>query len=189
MQRLVLPGTHFSSPRCPADIAGIDVGSDIWRLRRTSSAVCLLTYIADDLSPVGLLQLSSPYRNPENVKSERSPNVSDNSSKSGPVPHDPRRNHLLTAQPAEGTIAEGSIPAHRSHATPVAALHRALLTQMAQTAVCNRHYSVDQQLCRWLLRSGQKGTRAPAPGSGRLLTRGIGVLQSPGLIPAAPGKP
>ena len=29
----------------------------------------------------------------------------------------------------------------------------ALLTQMAQTAVCNRHHSVDQQLCRWLLLS------------------------------------
>src|SRR6202790_3414623 len=28
---------------------------------------------------------------------------------------------------------------------------QALLTQMAQTAVCNRHHSVDQQLCRWLL--------------------------------------
>lgn len=37
------------------------------------------------------------------------------------------------------------------------AMHRllrytqALLTQMAQTAVCNRHHSIDQQLCRWLL--------------------------------------
>ena len=29
----------------------------------------------------------------------------------------------------------------------------ALLSQMAQTAVCNRHHSVDQQLCRWLLLS------------------------------------
>ncbi len=28
---------------------------------------------------------------------------------------------------------------------------QALLTQMAQTAACNRHHSVDQQLCRWLL--------------------------------------
>jgi len=28
-----------------------------------------------------------------------------------------------------------------------------LITQMAQTAVCNRHHSVDQQLCRWLLLS------------------------------------
>lgn len=30
---------------------------------------------------------------------------------------------------------------------------QALLTQMAQTAVCNRHHCVDQQLCRWLLLS------------------------------------
>ncbi|MFJ2990754.1 Crp/Fnr family transcriptional regulator [Collimonas sp. NPDC087041] len=29
----------------------------------------------------------------------------------------------------------------------------ALITQMAQTAVCNRHHSLDQQLCRWLLLS------------------------------------
>ena len=28
---------------------------------------------------------------------------------------------------------------------------QALITHMAQTAVCNRHHSVDQQLCRWLL--------------------------------------
>jgi hypothetical protein len=26
-----------------------------------------------------------------------------------------------------------------------------LITQMAQTAVCNRHHTLDQQLCRWLL--------------------------------------
>lgn len=30
---------------------------------------------------------------------------------------------------------------------------QALITQMAQTAVCNRHHSVDQQLCRWMLLS------------------------------------
>ncbi len=30
---------------------------------------------------------------------------------------------------------------------------QALITQMAQTAVCNRHHSVDQHLCRWLLLS------------------------------------
>jgi CRP-like cAMP-binding protein len=30
---------------------------------------------------------------------------------------------------------------------------QALITQMAQTAVCNRHHSLDQQLCRWLLMS------------------------------------
>jgi CRP-like cAMP-binding protein len=43
------------------------------------------------------------------------------------------------------------------HSAPV--LHlllrytQALITQMAQTAVCNRHHSLDQQLCRWLLLS------------------------------------
>jgi CRP-like cAMP-binding protein len=30
---------------------------------------------------------------------------------------------------------------------------QALITQMAQTAVCNRHHTIDQQLCRWLLLS------------------------------------
>jgi CRP-like cAMP-binding protein len=30
---------------------------------------------------------------------------------------------------------------------------QAMITQMAQTAVCNRHHSLDQQLCRWLLLS------------------------------------
>jgi CRP-like cAMP-binding protein len=43
----------------------------------------------------------------------------------------------------------------RSH--PVAHLllryTQALITQMAQTAVCNRHHSLDEQLCRWLLLS------------------------------------
>jgi CRP-like cAMP-binding protein len=30
---------------------------------------------------------------------------------------------------------------------------QSLITQMAQTAVCNRHHAIDQQLCRWLLLS------------------------------------
>jgi CRP-like cAMP-binding protein len=30
---------------------------------------------------------------------------------------------------------------------------QALITQISQTAVCNRHHSVEQQLCRWLLLS------------------------------------
>ena len=30
---------------------------------------------------------------------------------------------------------------------------QALIAQMAQIAVCNRHHTVDQQLCRWLLLS------------------------------------
>src|ERR1019366_5111807 len=44
---------------------------------------------------------------------------------------------------------------HRNGAMQILLLRytQALLTQMAQTAVCNRHHSVDQQLCRWLLLS------------------------------------
>jgi CRP-like cAMP-binding protein len=44
---------------------------------------------------------------------------------------------------------------HRAEALQYLLLRytQALLTQMAQTAVCNRHHSVDQQLCRWLLLS------------------------------------
>ncbi|RYZ92289.1 MAG: helix-turn-helix domain-containing protein [Moraxellaceae bacterium] len=30
---------------------------------------------------------------------------------------------------------------------------QSLMTQMSQTAVCNRHHSIDQQLCRWILLS------------------------------------
>ncbi len=43
----------------------------------------------------------------------------------------------------------------RSHAVMNLLLRytQALITQMAQTAVCNRHHSLDQQLCRWLLLS------------------------------------
>jgi CRP-like cAMP-binding protein len=43
---------------------------------------------------------------------------------------------------------------------------QALITQMAQTAVCNRHHSLDQQLCRWLLLSLDR-----LPGSELLMTQ------------------
>jgi CRP-like cAMP-binding protein len=44
---------------------------------------------------------------------------------------------------------------HRNGGVQVRLLRytQSLITQMAQTAVCNRHHSVDQQLCRWLLLS------------------------------------
>jgi len=44
---------------------------------------------------------------------------------------------------------------HRSGSMQLLLLRytQALITQMAQTAVCNRHHAVDQQLCRWLLLS------------------------------------
>ena len=40
-----------------------------------------------------------------------------------------------------------------NRAGPVLRYTQALITQMAQTAVCNRQHSVEQQLCRWLLLS------------------------------------
>ena len=43
---------------------------------------------------------------------------------------------------------------------------QALITQMAQTAVCNRHHSIDQQLCRWLLLSLDR-----LPGNELLMTQ------------------
>jgi len=54
-------------------------------------------------------------------------------------------------------LAADTIKAEFGRSVPV--LHlllrytQALITQMAQTAVCNRHHSIDQQLCRWLLLS------------------------------------
>ena len=43
---------------------------------------------------------------------------------------------------------------------------QALITQMAQTAVCNRHHTLDQQLCRWLLLSLDR-----LPGSELVMTQ------------------
>ena len=43
---------------------------------------------------------------------------------------------------------------------------QALITQMAQTAVCNRHHALDQQLCRWLLLSLDR-----LPGNELLMTQ------------------
>jgi CRP-like cAMP-binding protein len=70
---------------------------------------------------------------------------------------------------------------------------QALITQMTQTAVCNRHHSVDQQLCRWLLMSLDR-----LPGNELVMTQELianmlgvrregvteaaGRLQSAGLI-------
>jgi CRP-like cAMP-binding protein len=69
----------------------------------------------------------------------------------------------------------------------------ALLTQMAQTAVCNRHHSVDQQLCRWLLLSLDRLPANELSMTQELIANMLGVrregvteaagkLQSAGLI-------
>ena len=68
-----------------------------------------------------------------------------------------------------------------------------LITQMAQTAVCNRHHSVDQQLCRWLLLSLDRLPSNELTMTQELIANMLGVrregvtdaagkLQSAGLI-------
>ena len=70
---------------------------------------------------------------------------------------------------------------------------QALLTQMAQTAVCNRHHTVDQQLCRWLLLSLDRLNSSELSMTQELIANMLGVrregvteaagkLQSSGII-------
>ena len=76
---------------------------------------------------------------------------------------------------------------------------QALITQMAQTAVCNRHHSVDQQLCRWLLLSLDRLSSDKLTMTQELIANMLGVrregvteaagkLQSAGLIHYSRGR-
>ena len=76
---------------------------------------------------------------------------------------------------------------------------QALITQMAQTAVCNRHHSVDQQLCRWLLLSLDRLSGNELKMTQELIANMLGVrregvteaagnLQAAGLIHYSRGK-
>jgi CRP-like cAMP-binding protein len=76
---------------------------------------------------------------------------------------------------------------------------QALITQMAQTAVCNRHHSVDQQLCRWLLLSLDRLATSELSMTQELIANMLGVrregvteaagkLQVAGLIQYRRGK-
>jgi CRP-like cAMP-binding protein len=76
---------------------------------------------------------------------------------------------------------------------------QALLTQMAQTAVCNRHHTVDQQLCRWLLLSLDRLESNELTMTQELIANMLGVrregvteaagkLQQAGLIHYSRGK-
>jgi CRP-like cAMP-binding protein len=75
---------------------------------------------------------------------------------------------------------------------------QALITQMAQTAVCNRHHSLDQQLCRWLLLSLDRLSGQQLEMTQELIANMLGVrregvteaavkLQKAGLIRYARG--
>jgi CRP-like cAMP-binding protein len=63
---------------------------------------------------------------------------------------------------------------------------QSLLTQMAQTAVCNRHHSVDQQLCRWLLLSLDRLTSNELAVTQELIANLLGVRREG--VTAAAGK-
>jgi CRP-like cAMP-binding protein len=76
---------------------------------------------------------------------------------------------------------------------------QALITQMAQTAVCNRHHSLDQQLCRWLLLSLDRLQGTELVMTQELIANMLGVrregvtegalkLQQAGLIRYARGR-
>lgn len=75
---------------------------------------------------------------------------------------------------------------------------QALITQMAQTAVCNRHHTVEQQLCRWLLLSMDRLSGDHLNMTQELIANMLGVrregvteaackLQNAGLIQYARG--
>src|SRR5476651_190921 len=61
---------------------------------------------------------------------------------------------------------------------------QALITQMAQTAVCNRHHAVDQQLCRWLLLSLDRLPDNKLTMTQELIANILGVLRE-GVTEAA----
>jgi CRP-like cAMP-binding protein len=63
---------------------------------------------------------------------------------------------------------------------------QALITQMAQTAVCNRHHSVDQQLCRWLLLSLDRLPGSELTMTQELIANMLGVRREG--VTAAAGK-
>ncbi len=76
---------------------------------------------------------------------------------------------------------------------------QALITQMTQTAVCNRHHTVDQQLCRWLLLSLDRLPTNELVMTQQLIANMLGVrregvteaagkLQADGLIHYARGR-
>ena len=76
---------------------------------------------------------------------------------------------------------------------------QALITQMAQTAVCNRHHTIDQQLCRWLLLSMDRLPTSRLTMTQELIANMLGVrregvteaagkLQNAGVISYRRGK-
>jgi len=100
-------------------------------------------------------------------------------------------------------ISSGFLKTEFSNSLPLMHLllryTQALLTQMTQTAVCNRHHTLDQQLCRWLLLSMDRLTSNDLVMTQELIANMLGVrregvmeaagsLQAAGLISYSRGK-
>ena len=92
----------------------------------------------------------------------------------------------------QGAAAEAGIQPRRRRCMHLLLRYtQALITQMAQTAVCNRHHSVEQQLCRWLLLSLDRLSTRRAdhdPGADRQHARGAARRRHRGRRQAAEGR-
>jgi CRP-like cAMP-binding protein len=100
----------------------------------------------------------------------------------------------MAASVLKGEFDRGGAPMHL-----LLRYTQALITQMAQTAVCNRHHSLDQQLCRWLLLSLDRLEGNELVMTQELISNMLGVrretvteaaikLQDAGLIRYARGR-
>ena len=87
--------------------------------------------------------------------------------------------HRLPADVLETEFARGG---HLQHV--LLRYTQALITQMAQTAVCNRHHSIDQQLCRWLLMSLDRLSSSELVMTQELIANMLGVHRA-GVTEAA----
>jgi CRP-like cAMP-binding protein len=100
-------------------------------------------------------------------------------------------------------LKDGLIQPYFERGGPVSHLFlrftQALISQMCQTAVCNRHHTMDKQLCRWLLLSLDRLTGAELAMTQELIANMLGVrregvtegatkLQAAGLIKYSRGK-
>ena len=100
-------------------------------------------------------------------------------------------------------VSSAFIKQHFDDSAPVTYLllryTQALITQMAQTAICNRHHTVDEQLCRWLLFSLDRLSGNQVVMTHELIANMLGVrregvteaalkLQSAGLIQYSRGR-
>lgn len=98
-----------------------------------------------------------------------------------------------------GALLKREFSRHGLMLTVLLRYTQSLITQMAQTAVCNRHHALDQQLCRWLLLSLDRLDSDELKMTQELIANMIGVrregvteaagrLQKAGVIRYARGR-